>query len=420
VVKVTAFCAVAILMVAALLRAAPGVTETRLAVPGARNEHVSLAAAGNTVAATWGVTSAGGQTAIYAATSDDAGRTFSRPVRVAASADVGGEQPPRVVLVPAGKTAPDVVIVWTAKSNDGTRLLTSRSRDGGRTFSVPALVAGSAAAGNRGWESVAVDAGGHPVVAWLDHREAAASSGGHHHGGVEEEEAAEQSVARAATSRLYVGSTDGGVPVQGLVHGVCYCCKTAIATAPDGALMVAWRHVYPHGYRDIAFSQSRDSGRTFSTPVRVSSDAWQLAGCPEDGPALAIDAQRRAHVVWPTLLRENGREVMALFYAMTTNGTTFSPRTRLPAGDSAFHPQLAVTANGELVGAWDEGSSGTRHVRLARGRIDESGQVRFTAAGDFRPAGDHPALAVTPDGVIVAWASGDGDKSELQVVRLPL
>src|SRR3954462_8217970 len=106
------------LTVAALLRGTPSGSETRLAVPGARNEHVSLAAAGNTVAATWGVTSAGGQTAIYAATSDDAGRTFSRPVRVAASADVGGEQPPRVVLVPAGKTAPDVVIVWTAKSND--------------------------------------------------------------------------------------------------------------------------------------------------------------------------------------------------------------------------------------------------------------------------------------------------------------
>src|SRR4051812_17776630 len=161
--------------------AAPHLTVVRLAVPGALNEHVSLAAAGGLVAAAWGVTPAGGETAIYAAISRDAGGTFSRPVRVAARADVGGGQPPRGGLTPAAGTGtPDVVVVWTAKSDAGTRLFTARSHDAGRTFGAPAILAGSEAAGNRGWESVAVDAGGHPVVAWLDHRDgAAATMSGH-------------------------------------------------------------------------------------------------------------------------------------------------------------------------------------------------------------------------------------------------
>ena len=404
------------------LGAVPSVDVARLAVPGTANEHVSLAAAGDMVAATWAATS--GETAIYVAVSGDAGRTFGNPVRVASHADVGGEQPPRIVVTPA--TAPrgsEIVVVWTAKSPDGTRLFTSRSRNRGRTFSAPSLVAGTTAAGNRGWESMIVDAAGHPVLTWLDHRDAAASAASAHHhdmtasGSSTDATAAEQSVARAAPSRLYVGSTDGGVAVQGLTHGVCYCCKTAIAAAPNGDLMLAWRHVYAGGYRDIAFSMSRDAGRTFSPPVRISSDGWQIAGCPEDGPALAIDPDRRAHVVWPTLVREGGREVMALFHAVTTNGETFSARTRLPAGDSAFHPQVVVTATGELVSAWDEGSSGTRRVRLAHGHIDDAGTVRFAVIDDLTATGDHPALAVVPGGIVLAWASRSGQASEIHVIR---
>src|ERR1700710_3157521 len=84
--------------------------------------------------------------------------------------------------------------------------------------------------------------------------------------------------------------------------GVCYCCKTSLVTGDDGSLYAAWRHVYPGNIRDIAFTVSRDSGRTFADPVRVSDDRWVLDGCPENGPAMAIDGRNRVHIVWPTLV----------------------------------------------------------------------------------------------------------------------
>ena len=73
----------------------------------------------------------------------------------------------------------------------------------------------------------------------------------------------------AQKSGLYYAASAGGgrcPPERALAMGVCYCCKTALAAGADGALFAAWRHVYPGNLRDIAFSVSRDSGRTFSAP----------------------------------------------------------------------------------------------------------------------------------------------------------
>jgi hypothetical protein len=87
-----------------------------------------------------------------------------------------------------------------------------------------------------------------------------------------------------------------------LAGGVCYCCKTAIASDAAGGVYAAWRHVYDGNVRDIPFIKSADGGRTFGAPVRVSDDNWVLDGCPENGPSLTVDEKGRIHVVWPTLV----------------------------------------------------------------------------------------------------------------------
>src|SRR5690606_25937110 len=107
--------------------------------------------------------SSSGKSDIYTALSQDGGRHFSAAVRVNATpgdAKVGGEQPPRVALVPRHGRAPEIVVVWTAPGESGTRLVSARSADGGRTFGSTATVPGSDAPGNRGWQSVAVSASG--------------------------------------------------------------------------------------------------------------------------------------------------------------------------------------------------------------------------------------------------------------------
>lgn len=395
-----------------------------LAVADRANENVSLAASGTVVAAAWAAAYPAGGSDIYVALSRDSGATFGSPVRVnaqAGEAKTNGEQPPRVGLAPQQAGAPEIVVVWTAASQRGTRLVTSRSADGGRTFAAPALVAGTDAPGNRGWESLVVDGSGRAWTLWLDHRKtaSAAGAGEHHHEPRKTPADSADSVARAQLSELYVSSLDDSVPPRSLVGGVCYCCKTALTSGPDGSLYAAWRHVYPGNHRDIAFTLSRDSGRSFAPPVRVSDDSWEINGCPENGPAIAADARGLVHVVWPTLVNRAREPSLALFWAMTRDGRTFTKRQQIATDGQPFHPQNVVTGDGALLVAWDEVVGGSRRVALARGVVAPDGRSTFEIIRNLGATpGSYPALAVASAGPVMAWTNRSGSKPAIEVMRI--
>ena len=398
---------------------------TTLGAANQENEFVSLASSGDWVAAVWASSSKAAGMNILTAVSRDGGRSFAEPVRVNAverQANVSGEQPPRIALVRAQGAAPVIVVVWTAKGPDGTLLLTARSMDGGRSFGPSEPVAGTQAAGNRGWESMAIDANGRVYVTWLDHRETVMSAAGAH--GPHQHGAAAQTadgVERAQRSQLFVTTVDGSVEPQSVARGVCYCCKTAMLVARDGTLYTAWRHVYEGNNRDIAFTLSRDGGRSFAPPVRVSADGWELDGCPENGPSLAGDHTGRVHVVWPTLVTGAQGETLQLFSASTADGRTFTPRVALPTAGAAYHPQLVSGSEGSLFAAWEEAASGMpRQIRLARARPDTAGSLRFQAVELGQDtAGTYPALTATPAGLFVAWTSHSAAGSTIALRQVP-
>ena len=320
-----------------------------------------------------------------------------------------------------------VVVVWTARGPTGTRLLTARSDDGGKSFAPHTAVPGSEAAGNRGWESIAADGDGRVVALWLDHRESAAGKGAtamSHAEHLHDATAAQKNdgVARAQLSKLFfsrLGTPDSARPLTG---GVCYCCKTTIAAGRDGTLYAAWRHVYPGNVRDIAFTMSADNGRTFAPPLRVSDDQWVLDGCPENGPSLTVDEHNQIHLVWPTLMpgaRPDSEPSLALFYASSHDGRQFTKRQQLPTEGVPRHPQIAVGSDGELMVVWDEQLSGTRRVALARASVGGDGAPRFVrhdVSDDTR--GVYPAIAIAGGDAIVAWTSGSG-QTAIRTARFP-
>ncbi len=402
-----------------------------LAIEGRTNAYASLAADGQFAVLSWGASTTDGVTDIYAAASTDGGRTFAAPTRVnqvAGEANLTGEQPPRVALVPRPGSHPTIVVVWTAKATAGTRLMSARSDDAAKSFAPPIPVPGSEAAGNRGWQSIAIGRDGEVVVVWLDHRELAKDGNGaasmqhaeHQHLASGQKPA--DGVARAQLSKLMFARLGRSDSSRQLTGGVCYCCKTAIATDAAGGIYTAWRHVYEGNVRDVAVTKSSDGGRTFASPIRVSNDNWVLDGCPENGPALAVDDLKRIHVVWPTLVSgatPTSEPTLALFYAMSLDGRQFTARQRLPTQGFPRHPQIALGPGGELLVAWDEQAKGTRHLAFARGAVDEKGASRFARQqiGDTARA-EYPALTRVADGTLIAWTSGSVGQSVIRTQRI--
>jgi hypothetical protein len=181
--------------------------------------------------------------------------------------------------------------------------------------------------------------------------------------------------------------------------------------------------VYPGNLRDIAFSVSRDGGRSFAAPLRVSEDQWALEGCPDDGPAMAVDAQHHIHIVWPTLVNDAPADrahapepAMALFYAMSADGRRFTPRQRIPTDGMPHHPQMASAPDGALAIAWDEGVNGTRRAVAARAAMDAAGRPRF-ARVVLAERAVYPVVAATSDGTVVAWTSAAAGGSVIRVER---
>jgi hypothetical protein len=403
-----------------------------LRVPDRANATPWIAASGDFVAVAWGASAGAKMFDVYVAVSRDGGRTFGAPVQVntiAGEGRLGGELPPRVSLARRSDgTDPEVIVLWNARGTV-TSIKMSKSRDGGKSFDAPIALSSADAAGDRGWASLTVDGHGTPHAIWVDHRGLAAakreSGATHTHG----------SAAMAQKSGLYYASpistatTSASAPAdieRKLTAGTCYCCKTALVTGRDDALYAAWRQVYPGNLRDIAFSVSRDRGRTFSTPVRVSEDGWEIHGCPDDGPAMTVDKRGTVHVIWPSVIGAGTDEPQgALFYASTSDGRIFTPRVRIPTLGSPkpSHPQIATDDRGRVIVAWDEilDSQRTAVVRelhpSSPGRPVTFGEpLRLTT----NEASTYPVLAATTRGLLAVWTSGAADASVITVKQLDL
>ena len=125
------------------------------------------------------------------------------------------------------------------------------------------------------------------------------------------------------------------------------------------------------------------------------------------------------HVVWPTVVTNEGAGQKVLFHASSVDGRTFTARTRIPVEGQANHPQIAIARDGTLVLAWDEVRGAERRIVVASSDAGSSAAPVFRrdpAAGDH--AGVYPAIALTPKHSIVAWTSGAPAESTIRVLRL--
>jgi PKD repeat protein len=280
---------------------------------------------------------------IMFARSTDGGVTFAPPVYVLdpsgplGSADFfsSGQM---LVLAP-GST---IHVAWTIFDTllGGAEIQSSRSTDGGATFSPPLLVSPNDGVNSYG-PALAADAGGRVAVVWSDN-----------------------DLNTGATAIRYAGSEDDGVsfgtPLTVSSSGNC------AAVAMDGLFRyVAWTNG-PFGHEQILLARSTDGGVTFGTPVvvdHVDAKSW----CPH----VAVDALGGIIVAWEEGAAFTDRKVMLSRSA--DQGYTFTEPLVLsdPTTDCAC---TALTSNGAggLAVAW---------TSFASSAIGESWLVTSTDGG---------------------------------------
>jgi len=402
-----------------------------LADGGASNPTVAVDPRSGTTYVAW-VGAQPGNADVYLARIDQDGA--DAPVRVN---DIPGDAAPheqapaQVAVAPSG----DVLVLWQNNTPvEGRRfpasdLRLARSTDGGRSFE-PAVTVNDDAGGppsSHTFHDIAVAPDGTVYVSWIDSRERdraraalgiADDSDGHGgHGGHGGNGAGHGGHATMAaddpalpSSDVRVArSTDGGrtfEPGVVVARDVCPCCRTSLAVAPDGAVLVAWRRVFDGDVRDIVVARSTDGGRSFTPPARVHDDGWVIPGCPHAGPSLALDGEGRVHAAWYT----GSPERQGVHVAVSDDGgATFGqPRPLLTGGWVPVSlVRLASLPDGAILAAWDDRRDDQRRFAIAR--LDGS---RVRVLDDGVP-GSAPTLAAAGGTVAVAWLDGEAVRARV-------
>ena len=278
---------------------------------------------------------------------------------------------------------------WLQKSGSATYaydVMLARSKDGGKTWSIPAKLHDDKTKTEHGFVSLVP----HPYEAavaavWLDGRNMSERAGHGDHGDM--------------SVRYAIVSSDGHIEPSAELDGrTCECCTTTMAWTEEGPI-VAYRDRSPDEIRDIAIVRKTQKGWT--APQTLHQDGWKIAGCPVNGPQ--IDARgHHVAVAWFTAAGDKAH-VLAAF--SDNAGATFSAPTRIDAGAPTGRVDLVLLDDGGAFITWIDGAGNDAAIVARRVAFDgKMGPVVTVArSSTARSAGFPRAALVGHNAVYVAW-----------------
>lgn len=303
--------------------------------------------------------------------SDDAGATWSSPVRV----DRGAPPPHGLrrgndARILAWKNT--LLAVWMASGTGflgSGPLATAISGDGGATWSPGPNPADDGSTAGHGFVAGAADEAGTFHLVWLDGR-------------------------MGQQGLVYARSQDGGRSWsrnQVLDPETCECCWNVLR-ANGTRLHVLYRDTKP---RDMRLISSFDGGKTWQPPMWIGSFQWEWEGCPHVGGGLAIDAMGALHAtVWTARAGVEGLHYFLIqpdAKGWTVSGS--SPNLDARHSDVAFGTQAVARV-------WD--ADGAIFASLS----EDSGRTWTPPrrlSGDSVASASHPRLVRTEAGFLVFW-----------------
>lgn len=236
-----------------------------IATPGVVYQQPQLAEGQGMVAVAFGATDR-----LFVATSKDRGKTFGPPRLVAQDANkpmLGRHRGPRIAI-----TAKAMVVT----AHRGGELVAWRSMDQGKTWSSAVRVNDVPQSAREGLHSLTSLPDGTLAAVWLD--------------------------LRSKKMQLYAAmSRDQGATWMKntlVAEGpICECCHPTVAADRQGRLHVMFRN-WLAGARDMYLTTSTDGGRTFGKADKLGEGTWMLNACPMDGGGVGVDEAGALVTAW--------------------------------------------------------------------------------------------------------------------------
>jgi hypothetical protein len=200
----------------------------------------------------------------------------------------------------------------------------------------------------------------------------------------------------------------------------CDCCNTDAARIGDQA-MVVYRDRSEDEIRDTRFSV-RDPRGHWSAPQLVHADHWRIAGCPVNGPALALNGKRLLSV-WVTMQGEQLQVRAAL-----GNRKGFGRMIEIESGtETQGRVDAAAFGNQSFLLSWlgadakDSGSTDHANTAIKIARLDRHGELHPAQTLVSLPAGRNtgfPRMASNGSTALLAWTEPNAEGSVLKLVRI--
>jgi hypothetical protein len=331
-------------------------------------------------------------------------RGWSEARTVASGADwfVNWADVPSVVRLGDGTLAAH----WLQKSGAGTYAYDVRlsfSNDEGKTWTPPTTPHRDGTPTEHGFASLVQMPSAREGLGlvWLDGR---AMKGGHdaHAGG-------DMSLRFGAFDRRGTQLTETAVDTR-----VCECCPTAAAVTDDGVI-VAYRDRSKQEVRDIHVTRLENG--TWTTPVAVHSDGWQIPACPVNGPALNARG-RDVAIAWFTVKDGKGHAQAAF---SSDAGRSFGAPIALADADTIGRVDVALLDDGSAVASWIEIAEQKASFRIRR--VDRAGNrsaAMDVAAIESGRGSGYPRIAVSGGELVFAWTAREGGlRVKTAVATLP-
>lgn len=181
---------------------------------------------------------------------------------------------------------------------------------------------------------------------------------------------------------------------------ICSCCNTSAALSSEGPVVV-YRGRRNNEIRDIHIS--RLTKTTWSKPLAVNHDAWQISGCPVNGPQVSTSGKTLA-VSWFTAPLGTGLVRLAW---SKNNGRTFSKPININEPEGAIgRATLALLPSKEALVLWIGRTQNPQKFELLLRRVGDDGRVgnvyKVTESDASWKSG-FPQMAILKDQLLIGW-----------------